>query len=75
MDPNKPPPSLNYQSDLPAGMTPQALIEIYSKLWELQTQTGLKSKAEHPKTPLSEIHLLLESLFEEHRSTAFVTVL
>ena len=41
----------------------------------LQTQEGLRFKASYPETPVSEMHILLESLFEEHRAEAFAVVL
>lgn len=48
---------------------------MYEKLWDLQTREGLKFKGEYPNAPLSEVHILLEALFEEHREQAFAEIL
>lgn len=76
IDPLKnPAPNMDFSSELPANMSPQALLDTYSCLWYLQTQEGLRFKASYPQTPVSEMHILLESLFEEHRAEAFASVL
>ena len=76
IDPERyPAPNMDYSGDLPENMSPQALINIYGRLWQLQTQEGLRFKASYPQTPISELHILLESLFEDHRCEAFASEL
>ena len=58
-------PNMDFSNELPSGLTPESLINIYNRVWELQTQSGLEMKREKPETPLSTIHSDLEGLFEQ----------
>ena len=68
-------PMLDYTAELPTLMSPTTLIDIYSKLWDLQTKSGLKIKQEEPLLELSGIHTKLEDLFEIQRIEAFEFVM
>ena len=52
---------------IPDEMSPTKLVEIYSKLWELQTASGLQIKKDKPAFPRSLIEVELEALFEAQR--------
>ena len=69
MDPQQVGPTLDAgdPGPLPDGMTPAKLIEVYSKLWELQTESGLQIKRDEPARPLSAVHGELERRFEAQR--------
>ena len=66
-----PAPSLDYTAELPEKMTPTKLISIYSKIWQLQTEAGLKMVKQSPQTPKLEVQLALDKLFEGHRVEAY----
>lgn len=69
MDPQQDGPTLDAgdPGPLPDGMSSTKLIEIYSKLWELQTESGLQIKRDKPALPLSAVHGKLEMGFEAQR--------
>ena len=76
MDPvNCEAPNLDYTAELPASMTPHMLINIYNKLWEIQTQTGVELRNLNPEMPLSSVHARLDVMFEKHRIEAFESVM
>ena len=69
MDPQQDGPTLDAgdPGPLPDGMSSAKLIEIYSKLWDLQTEKGLQIKRNEPALPLSDVHSRLEGEFETQR--------
>ena len=68
---NKEAPDLDYTQAIPANLTPAKLIEIYNKLWALQTNAGLQMKKGTPKPEKLMIDAELENQFESHRIQAY----
>lgn len=69
-------PVLDYTTQLPGTMTPQRLIDVNTKIWEIQTAIALQLISSSPIRPNKlAIDISLGHLFEAHRIQAYQEVM